>query len=232
MIKDVLTVVIPSKNERDLISLTLRLLNKQIGIHGTKVIISDSSDDLTREVIEKTYCPHLDIEIIDGGFPSVARNNGAKLVETPYVLFLDADIFLYDNETIFDCLNLIVKNLYYLVTCKFRVRGKYSFVFPVFEWFRDLFSSHTPCAIGGFMLFDTEVFNNLGGFVDEDLFAEDFHLSSKVSPDKFFVVNKKVYTTDRRFRKKGLWYMLKMAVLSTMNKNNPEFFKNDHNYWV
>ena len=232
MIKDVLTIVIPSKNERDIISMTMRLLNKQIGIHGTKVIISDSSDDLTREVIEKTYCPHLETEIIDGGFPSVARNNGAKLVETPYVLFLDADVFLYDNETIIDCLNLIVKNLYYLVTCRFRVRGKYSFVFPVFEWFRDLFSFHTPCAIGGFMLFDTEVFNNLGGFVDEDLFAEDFHLSSKVSPDKFYVVNKKVYTTDRRFRKKGLWYMLKMAVLSTINKNNPEFFKNDHNYWV
>ena len=232
MIKDILTIVIPSKNERDLISFTLKLLDKQIGIHGTRVIISDSSHDLTREMIETTYCPHLEIEIIDGGFPSVARNNGAKLVETPYVLFLDADIFLYDNEIIFDCLNVTIKKLYYLTTCRFRVRGRYSFVFPVFEWFRDLFSFYTTCAIGGFVLFDTEVFNNLGGFVNEDLFAEDFHLSSKVSPDKFYVVNKKVYTTDRRFRKKGLWYMLKMAVLSTINKNNPDFFKNDHNYWV
>ena len=133
MIKDILTIVIPSKNERDLISFTLKLLDKQIGIHGTRVIISDSSDDLTREVVENTYCPHLEIEIIDGGFPSVARNNGAKLVETPYVLFLDADIFLYDNEIIFDCLNVTIKKLYYLTTCRFRVRGRYSFVFPVFE---------------------------------------------------------------------------------------------------
>ena len=232
VIKDILTIVIPCKNERDIISFTLRLLDKQIGIHGTKVIIADASDDLTREIIKNTYCPHLDIEIIDGGFPSVARNNGAKLVETPYVLFLDADIFLYDNETIYDCLKITIKNLYYLVTCRFRCRGKYWFVFPVFEWFRDFFSHQTPCAIGGFMLFDTEVFNNLGGFVNEDLFAEDFHLSSKVEPKKFAVVNKKVYTTDRRFKKKGLWYMLKMAILSTINKDNPEFFKNDHNYWI
>ena len=103
MIKDILTIVIPCKNERDIISFTLKLLDKQVGIHGTKVIIADASDDLTREIIKNTYCPHLDIEIIDGGFPSVARNNGAKLVETPYVLFLDADIFLHDTETIYAC---------------------------------------------------------------------------------------------------------------------------------
>jgi glycosyltransferase involved in cell wall biosynthesis len=232
MIKDILTIVIPCKNERDLISFTLKYLDKQIDIRGTKVIIADSSDDLTREFINKTYCPHLNIEIIDGGFPSVARNNGAKLVDTPYVLFLDADIFLHDIETISKSLNYMINNLLYLVTCRFRTRGKYSLVFPIFEWFRDLYSHHMSCAIGGYMMFDKEVFDNLGGFINEDLFAEDFHLSTKIHPSKFGVYNKKIYTTDRRFKKKGLWYMLKMAVLSAINKNNPEFFKNAHNYWV
>ena len=139
MIKDILTIVIPCKNERDLISFTLKYLDKQINIHGTKVIIADSSDDLTREIINNTYCPHLNVEIIDGGFPSVARNNGAKLVDTPYVLFLDADIFLHDNETIDNSLNYMINNSLYLVTCRFRTRGKYSLVFPIFEWFRDFY---------------------------------------------------------------------------------------------
>ena len=216
----------------ELIHLTLEFLNKQIDIHGTKVIVSDSSDDSTRSIILNNHYPHLQIEIIDGGFPSVARNNGAALVETPYVLFLDADMFLTDNSTISSCLNATTENLYHLTTCKFRVRGKYRFVFPIFEFFRDWFSRKTPCAVGGFMLFDMEIFNELGGFINDDLFAEDFHLSSKVLPNKFYVANKKIYTTDRRFKKKGLWYMLKMAVLSAINKNNSDFFKNDHNYWL
>lgn len=232
MIKDILTVVIPSKNERDLIGMTLKLLNKQTNIIGTRVIICDSSDDLTREIISNGYYPNLKIEIIDGGLPSVARNNGASITDTPYILFMDADIFLSDSETIYESVRSIVNYNLHLVTCKFRCKGKYSFIFPIFEFFRDFFVRQAPCAIGGFMLFDKDKFDSLGGFVNEDKFAEDFHLSSKINPLFFYVVNKKVYTTDRRFRKKGLFYMLKMAVLSMINKDNAEFFKNDHNYWV
>lgn len=43
--KDLLTIVIPCKNESDLISDTLYHLNKQNSIKGVKVIISDISDD-------------------------------------------------------------------------------------------------------------------------------------------------------------------------------------------
>jgi hypothetical protein len=82
------------------------------------------------------------------------------------------------------------------------------------------------------MLFEYDTFTKVGGFDDEDKFAEDFHLSSKISPKFFKVVNKKIYTTDRRFKKKGLFYMVKVAILSIMNKNNPSFFKYDHNYWL
>lgn len=232
MIRDLLTIVIPCKNERDIVNFTLTHLNKQYDIKGTKVIIADSSDDLTREMIGNGYYPNLNLTIIDGGYPSVARNMGAALCETPFILFLDADIFLVDQETIRTTLSFLIRENYHLVTCKFRSRGRYSFVFPTFEFFRDLVSHKTPCAIGGFMLFDKEVFNKVGGFINEDLFAEDFHLSLKIHPKHFGVSKIKVYTTDRRFRKKGLWYMFKMMVLSTLNKKNPEFFKNDHGYWL
>jgi glycosyltransferase involved in cell wall biosynthesis len=232
MIKDVLTIVIPSKNEEDLIDVTLKLLNKQYGIVGTRVIICDSSSDSTREKINQGNYPNLKIEIIDGGTPSVARNRGAELCETPYILFLDADIFLSDPETIRDSLKTITKYCLQLVTCRFRTKGKYFWVFPTFEFFRDLMIRKSPCAIGGYMLFDVDKFRMVGGFSNEDKFAEDFHISTKISPLFFYVMDNKVYTTDRRFRKKGIFYMIKMAVLSIINKNNPEFFKNDHDYWL
>ena len=232
MVKDFLTVVIPTKNESELIDITLGHLNKQHNINGTKVIICDCSDDNTLEIVNSKKYKNLDIVVTDGGLPSVARNNGAKLCDTPYVLFLDADIFLVNINTINDTLNLIKNNNLYLVTTKFRVRGLYSFIFPIFEFFRDLTVYKAPCAIGGFMLFDILEFNRVGGFINEDKFAEDFHLSMKIDPFRFHVSPHKIYTTDRRFKKKGLFYMLKMSYLSYANKTNPEFFKNDHNYWV
>jgi len=232
MIKNNLTIVIPSKNESEIIDKTLTLLNKQYGIYGTRVIISDCSDDNTREVIKSGKYAKLRIKIIDGGLPSVARNNGAELVRTPYVLFLDADIFLTSPLTISNSLKSMKSQGYHLLTTKFRVEGFYSFVFPIFEFFRDLTINESPCAIGGFMMFKMSEFKFLGGFNNKDKFAEDFHLSMKVIPHKFRVLDEKVFTTDRRFKKKGLWYMIKMAYLSNKNKHNPDFFKDDHNYWV
>jgi len=231
MIKDFLTVIIPTKNESELIDITLGHLNKQTYIKGTKVIICDSSDDNTIDIINSGKYKNLDIVIADGGLPSVARNNGASLSNTPYILFLDADIFLTDSNTVRDTLNTIKDNHLHLVTTKFRVRGKYSFVFPIFEFFRDITARKAPFAVGGFMLFDRFEFNKIGGFVNEDKFAEDFHISMKIKPYRFHVSSHKIYTTDRRFKKKGLFYMMKMAILSYLNKDNPDFFKHDHNYW-
>ena len=142
------------------------------------------------------------------------------------------DIYLIDNTTIKECMSIIQKQSLELLTCKFRCEGRYSFVFPIFEFFRDLSIRYSPCAIGGFMLFEYDSFIRVGGFDDEDKFAEDFHLSSKIPSESFKVINKKIYTTDRRFQKKGLFYMVRVAILSIMNKNNPAFFKYDHNYWL
>lgn len=232
MIKNKLTIVIPSKNESGIIEKTLTLLDKQHHIFGISVIIADCSDDNTRKIIKSGKYTNLKIKIIDGGLPSVARNKGAKLVKTPYVLFLDADIFLTSPFTILNTLNTIESEDLHLLTTKFRVEGFYSFVFPIFEFFRDLTIKTAPCAIGGFMMFKMSEFKLLGGFNNDDKFAEDFHLSMKVNPHQFGVSNEKVYTTDRRFKKKGLWYMIKMAYLSNKNKHNPDFFRDDHNYWV
>jgi hypothetical protein len=81
------------------------------------------------------------------------------------------------------------------------------------------------------MLFKTETFKKLGGFNEWDKIAEDYHLSSKVNPKKFKILNKYVYTPARRFDKKGFWYMVVLAWKSWLNRNNDEFFKNDYNYW-
>jgi glycosyltransferase involved in cell wall biosynthesis len=232
-IHEFLTIVIPCKNESDLILNTLWYLNEQINIKNTEVIISDSSNDDTVDIIKSSDSfPNLKISIIKGGTPSIARNNGFRFCRTPYVLFIDADMELRDQNTINQSITKIFKEDLHLVTCNVRCEGKYFYVYPIFEFFRNIMSIKYPFAVGGFMLFKSIIFNKIGRFNEGDLFAEDFNLSMKISPNKFSVVNSIIHTSDRRFRKKGLFYMVKMAILSAINRGNPQFFKQDHGYWI
>jgi glycosyltransferase involved in cell wall biosynthesis len=224
-----ITIVIPCKNEGEGIIDVIKLVLKQI---NCKIIIADSSDDEGSVLLLRKYISmYPNIQIIKGGLPSIARNNGAKLVTTPYVLFVDADIYIYKKNLIRKCIRLAIQNNYDLVTCKFKTDKPYRWVFRMFD-VAQWFSSFTkPFALGGFMLFKTEIFNKLGGFNEEDKVAEDYRLSSKIKPKKFKIVNGYVYTPSRRFDKKGVWYMIKLMWKSWINQNNDKFFESDQNYW-
>jgi glycosyltransferase involved in cell wall biosynthesis len=105
-LSDKVTIVIPCKNEEDYISHLLKSLQQQ-GIEDTRVIIADCSTDNTRQVITDNSSS-LNVEIIDGGPVSLAKNNGARLVTTPYILFIDADVRFFKNNVIQDAVNEIV----------------------------------------------------------------------------------------------------------------------------
>jgi glycosyltransferase involved in cell wall biosynthesis len=228
----VLTIVIPCKNEAHNIIATLKFLFKQK--LNCQIYIADSSDDeKSKEILHDFVVrSHRTIKIIKGGLPAIARNNGAKLVKTPFVLFLDADIFIKDKTLIKDCLDLALHKNYDLVTCKFKtVNNEYWWIYRIFDIIQWISSKTTPFAIGGFMLFNTETFRKLGGFNEEDKIAEDYHISSKINPQKFKIVNRYVHTTARRFKKKGFWYMTKLAFNSWLNRNNDDWFKKDYGYW-
>lgn len=234
MLRDKITIVIPCKNEGTIIKKALDLINLQRGIEGTRVIVADCSDDgFTRDLILSNSEKNVNLEIIDGGYPAFGRNRGAEISKTPYILFLDSDMFLEDPNTLSIIVNDFIKTGKHLATTKMRTNdGKYNYVYKIFDFIQKGSSFTTPFAIGGFMLFEREEFNRLGGFVDEDKFAEDYHLSSKIKPSKFKIYNEIVYTTSRRFKNKGLKYMLIMMLKSWLNRNNEEFFKNDHDYWT
>jgi glycosyltransferase involved in cell wall biosynthesis len=76
-----ITIVVPCKNEENYIAHLLMHLRQQ-DIGSTRIVIADCSTDKTREVIE-IMKGELNVEVIDGGPVSIAKNNGAKLVTTP-----------------------------------------------------------------------------------------------------------------------------------------------------
>ena len=227
-----LTVVIPCKNEGSNVVKTIKLLLKQD--ISLKIIVADSSDDTITNILLKNYhkLHSSNLGIITGGLPAVARNKGAMLTTTPYILFLDADIYIEDTNLLQKCLTVMQSGDYDLLTCKLRTTDKkYNWVYKCFDVVQWISSKTKPFAVGGFMLFKTRTFRALNGFNEEDKIAEDYHLSSKISPKKFKILNLFVYTPSRRFEKKGVWYMIKLAFASWWNRNNDEFFKQDYNYW-
>jgi glycosyltransferase involved in cell wall biosynthesis len=227
-----LTIVIPCKNEGRGVIDILKLIRKQQ--LDCQVIIADSSDDEGTLLLLKKHqaVTPMVTRIVPGGLPSVARNIGASYVKTSYVLFLDADIYLNEPNMISKCLAVMIGGDYDLMTCKFKtLDGKYDWVFQIFNVVQLIISKFTPFAVGGFMLFKTETFKSLGGFDVDVKIAEDYRLSKQIKPNKFKIVNKVAYTTSRRFENKGVWYMIKIMLASWWNRNNPEWFKHDHDYW-
>ena len=158
---------------------------------------------------------------MDGGLPSKARNNGFKLVTTPYVLFMDADVFLLDPKILLRSIIKIDRYHLDLVTTKFRSdNGNYNYVYKTFDFIQTLSKWSTPFCLGGFMLVRSETFKEIGGFDEEIKIAEDYIFSKQIKPKKFGRINNIVYTPPRRFENKGVMYMLKLMIFSFFNQKN------------
>jgi len=229
-----LSIVIPCKNEGHVIEMLLDILNSQKGIEDVNVIVSDSSDDgMTRELLEERIHDKFNLYVITGGLPSKARNNGMSLVETPYVLFMDSDMFILDTNLLVDSVRLIDTQNFDLVTCKIRsTTGEYNYVYRVFDVIQKISKIFSPFCLGGFMLFRVDTFKKLGGFDESIKVAEDYMISKQIKRDKFKIPKSIVFTSPRRFQSKGLWYMLKLMIGSFFNKNNKKYFEEDKDYWI
>ena len=232
-----LTIVIPAKNEVKLIPrLLTSLMNQDYSrMSSTKVLVADANSTDGTVDAALFFRKHLNVSVVPGGMPSVGRNRGAVLADTPYVLFLDADIELADRSLIRRCMELAKTKQLHCVTTNIICRGG-SWVDTLFYTVNDCFQYasylHRPFATGMFMLWDREKFWELGGFHEQILFAEDYRLSQQVDRKRFGIVRGGVYTTNRRFQRMGHlrvgWLFLKTA----MNYWNEKYFLRDHKYWA
>jgi len=203
-LSDKITIVVPCKNEETYIAHLLMNLRQQ-SIGDTRIIIADCSTDNTREVIQ-IMKGELNVEVIDGGPVSLAKNNGAKLVTTPYILFIDADVRFFKDTVIHDAVNMIEsKNLDLIglnIKCYDRdPRAKLGFI--IFNTINHALKYFSPFAVGAFMLTRRDRFEEFGGFPENFSTSEDYFLSRKYSPRKFKIVGHHFGQDSRRFKKMG-----------------------------
>ncbi|OUV90792.1 MAG: hypothetical protein CBD03_05370 [Rhizobiales bacterium TMED143] len=235
--KDLVTIVVPCKNEEDYIQHLLYSLSTQEDIENLRIIIADASTDSTREVITKYGNLYkLNYDIIKGGPVSLAKNNGAKLVNTPYTLFIDADVRFFSNTVIKDTLDQMIKQDLDLLglNAKCYDNDHVAYIgFMCFNVINRIMSRFIPFAVGAYFFTKTEKFRELGGFPNKYETSEDFFLSKMYSPSKFRIGNHYFGQDSRRFKKMGYFGMAWYLIKNFWNRNNEKFWKDrDYsNYW-
>ena len=233
-ISDKITIVVPCKNEENYIHHLLESLRKQ-NIGATRIIIADCSTDNTRQVIRDNSAG-LTVEIIDGGPVSIAKNNGAHLVTTPYILFIDADVRFFKDTVIQDAVDTIESKNLDLVGLNIKcydqdLRAKVGFT--AFNLINHALKHFSPFAVGAFMLTRRDRFEEYGGFPEQFSTSEDYFLSRKYSPKKFKIVKHYFGQDSRRFKKMGYFGMGKYLIKNFVNRNNRAYWDSldSSKYW-
>jgi len=233
-LQDKITIVVPCKNEENyIVHLLMHLRQQDIG--NTRIIIADCSTDNTREVIQ-VMKGDLNVEVIDGGPVSIAKNNGASLVTTPYVLFIDSDVRFFSNTVILDTVNELEYNNLDLIGLYAKcydnsVRAKLGFI--IFNVINSIMCHWVPFAVGAYMLTRKDKFDEFGGFPAKYETSEDFFLSKMYDVKKFKLVNHYFGQDSRRFQKMGYFGMAWYLIKNFWNRNNEKYWNEIDNskYW-
>ena len=201
----------------------------------TTVFVADAGSTDDTVAVALSFANRLNISVIPGGLPSIGRNKGARRATTPYVLFLDADMELPDETLLRRAMEKMKRRRLECLTTNIWCSGG-TLMDHVLYAGNDVVqyvSSWTkPFSTGMFMLFEKKKFDELGGFDERALYAEDYLLSKQVSTGKFGIVRGKVLTTNRRFKKMGHLRIARMFVKTALNTWNHDYFMRDQNYWT
>jgi glycosyltransferase involved in cell wall biosynthesis len=200
----------------------------------TTVFVADakSTDDTVDAAL--SFCDRLNVKVIAGGLPSVGRNAGARLAQSRFLLFADADVVLGDTTLLQRAVEKMKRrNLQCLTTNITCPEGTWRdhLLYGGNNLFQYAGAWIKPFATGMFMLFEKAKFDALGGFNEEALYAEDYLLSKQIAPRRFGIVKGSVSTSNRRFRKMGHAKIARMFLRTAFNSWNQEYFLRDHHYW-
>jgi glycosyltransferase involved in cell wall biosynthesis len=210
MKENLLSIVIPCKNEEKQIGCTLAALEHQtVDMSAVPIYIADAgSTDATLEAIgEFIKRGKLQIRVVNGGYPPAGRNNGASCCTSEYILFLDADIELGEDSSIETALNLALAKDLDLVATYIKCRDGNQTDRIFWEKIHAFTYKYPyvvgPYAAGMFILIRRSTFNELGGFNEKMVLGDDWELTHKISRKKFGVADTFIWTTNRRFTKQG-----------------------------
>jgi glycosyltransferase involved in cell wall biosynthesis len=230
-----LSIIIPCKNEEVYIGKLLDCLLMQSLPHSVEIIVSDAgSTDGTIDIINSYIGLLPNLKIIGGGLPSVGRNLGVLASSGSVLLFIDSDTYFKKDSLVMDSLNLFKLRGASILGCllnienNFRIKVIYGLCNIIFY----LSKFDSPFVVGSYMMISRDKFISIGGFDESLMHCEDYFLSKQVSSSEHIILNEYIYTDDRRFRKLGIFDMVKYFIRNMIKRDNKGYFKKDIGYWL
>jgi glycosyltransferase involved in cell wall biosynthesis len=202
----------------------------------TKVFIADADSTDGTPQIARSYADRLNISVVPGGRPSVGRNAGARLAQSTYVLFIDADIELRSPSIIRRAVETMKRKDLHCVTTNIHCSDGTtadSLIYACNNALQYLSRLHKPFSTGMFMMVAKRRFDELSGFDEEALYAEDYQLSRQFARGKFRNVRGGIYSTNRRFAKMGRGTIVRMFLNTALHAGSAAHYRDQRHerYW-
>jgi glycosyltransferase involved in cell wall biosynthesis len=205
-------------------------------ISNTKIVLADAQSTDRTVAIAREFGDRLSICVIEGGLPSVGRNNGARCAASRYILFVDADIELAEPTLLRRAMDRIKKKSLDCITTDLLCRDGVlldRLLYGCNNLVQRLSRFHRPFATGMFMLIAKERFDAIGGFDEQALYAEDYQLTRQIPRNRFGVLRGGIYSTNRRFMKMGHAAIVRFFLTTAIHSRRPEYFRSKLHraYW-
>lgn len=201
-----LSIIIPTFNEeKNLPSLIDSLKNQDFEGDFEVIVADNNSNDKTLEIAKEFGC-----KVVEGGYPSKARNNGAKVAKSNTLLFIDADIvlpkdFISNTLSEFKDKNLDLAGFFLSpIEGGWALKAGYAF-----------FYNFLVCFLGGkilphatsIIMAKKGLHSKLKGFDETVMFGEDYlYAKEGAKIGKFGIINSSfAYVSTRRFKRDGLF---------------------------
>ncbi len=209
-----ISIVIPTYNEEKYLPILLKSIKKQ-SYKDYEIIVSDNnSKDKTRKIAKKFKC-----KVVNGGYPPIARNNGAKHAKYN-LLFLDADVILKNNDFLEKFLGKIKQNKLEITTCKVLPDSK-KISHKIYYFIKNYGNKYSfKKHVSGQCLFITKkLFKKINGYDESLLLGEEHDLAQRAIKHggKFgFYMDLHVHNYPRRLEKEGTIIVLLKSAYSEL----------------
>lgn len=234
---ELLTVVIPCKNEESYIGKLLEDLERHRDSKNLLVIVCDGgSTDRTMGAVKarQLTCKKIKISVAKGGSVSRGRNRGLSAVTTPYVAFIDADTRLFSDTILKEGLEELLRG-YEMVGAPIKSYGKdwrTRAAFKIFNFIQRHYVKWETFCVGQFCMASADRIRELGGFDETVDNSEDYLLSRKIPVGKFKILKSYTGQDDRRFKKMGYFSFSLLLLRNFIFRNNIRIFRKKTKYWT
>lgn len=210
-----ISIVIPAYNEATYIGRLLSALTKQ-EFTDFEVIVSDAESKDGTAAVVASFQKQLNVRLVETPpqGPGAGRNEGARVAQGTWLLFLDAD----DDIDESDFLGILIAEAeahgWKTASTKMKVRDA-TIAERFGTWFnyvyvKSLARSKHPVAAGWCILTRRELFEEHGGFNPKIHFGEDYDYVTRSSRGVFGFTDKTYYYMDlRRAREEGIQFAIK-----------------------